>query len=270
MTFIDMLTMVSRPDAAVFCAVLGLFLGSFYCVCVDRFFTGESIVFPPSHCTHCGERLRPWELIPVVSWLCLRGKCSHCGVKLSIRYPLTELTSGLLAGLIGWRFGLTAAGFVALIFTGLWFVMSLIDLKAKILPDRMNLPGAVLALPAGIFVFGLDPTDAVIGGLAGAAVFWLVRLYYQKRTGTEGLGLGDVKLMLMLGFLTGAHLLPLTVIFAGVAALFGFAALKLIGRTEGAVTETQLPFGPFLCLAAWVNLLWGDALWMAWIRFMTQ
>ena len=131
--------------------LLGLLLGSFYNVCIHRYVSGESILFPPSHCPHCNQRLRFWELIPVLSYLLLRGQCARCHKPIHIRYPLVELLSGLTSGLLAWRFGPTLAFPVYLVFTGMLIVASGIDLECFILPDGITLGGTVLAVPAAIF-----------------------------------------------------------------------------------------------------------------------
>mgnify|MGYP002677142836 CR=1 FL=1 len=259
---------VPRGDWTVFSVVLGLFIGSFLNVVSDRYMSGESIVWPPSHCTACGRRLRVWELIPVVSWLCLRGRCFGCRTVIGIRYPLAELLTGAAMGLVGWTFGPTAACFWAWVVTALFFVMSLIDAQTTILPDRFTLGGAVIALPVSILVFGNGWIGVLAGGVLGAGVFWLVGMFHLRRRGVEGLGFGDVKLMLMIGFLVTAELLPLVVILAGLAALMGFGAAALARRTVAGLGEIEMPFGPYLCLAAWVSLLWGRDLWQWWLNLV--
>ena len=179
--------------------LLGLLLGSFYNVCIHRYVSGESILFPPSHCPHCNQRLRFWELIPVLSYLLLRGQCARCHKPIHIRYPLVELLSGLTSGLLAWRFGPTLAFPVYLVFTGMLIVASGIDLECFILPDGITLGGTVLAVPAAIFALGMDWTDALLGGLVGGGTFLAVLLVFKRLRGVDGMGFGDVKLMLMLG-----------------------------------------------------------------------
>lgn len=252
---------VTVPGAVV----LGLFFGSFLNVCIDRTIAGTSILWPPSHCESCGHRLTPLELIPVLSWCLQKGRCRSCGTRLSAAYPLSELATGVLFALVVWRFGLTAAGFAALVFTSVWFVLAGIDLRTCLLPDRLTLPAALLALPAAVWCFGLEPFNALLGGILGAGVFWLLALWWRWRTGTEGLGLGDVKLMLSIGLLSGAMKLPLCVLLSCMGALLGFALVRLAGRELGGL---RMPFGPFLVLGGWVTVLWGDDLWGWWLGFL--
>ena len=245
--------------------ILGLFVGSFLNVCIDRIIAGKSILWPPSHCESCGRNLTALDLVPVLSWLCLRGRCRTCGARLSVAYPLSELVTGVLYALAAWRFGVSAELFAALVFTSIFLVLAGIDWRTCLLPDVLTLPAAVLALPASIWIFGLDPVDTLLGGLLGAGVFWALALWWRFRTGSEGLGLGDVKLMLSIGFLTGAMRLPLCVLVACVGALLGFAAVRVFGKK---VEGLRMPFGPFLVLGALVTLFFGDTLWGMWLGFL--
>lgn len=265
---IAVLDYVPRTDWTVFAVIVGLFIGSFLNVVSDRYLAGESIVWPPSHCTACGRRLRVWELIPVVSWTLLRGKCFGCGEKIGIRYPLSELLTGAAMGLVGWVYGPSAACLAMWLITSLFIAMSLIDAQSTILPDRFTLGGAVIALPISIYVLGNDWMNAVAGGVIGALVFWLVGVMYLKRRGVEGLGGGDVKLMLMIGFLVTAELLPLVVIIAGLVACLLFALAGMIRRSADGLNSLEMPFGPALCLAAFIVTLFGEAMWQRWIAFV--
>lgn len=251
------------PWAAAYFGLIGLFVGSFLNVCIDRYVAGESIVFPASHCTHCGHRLSALDLIPVLSWLFLRGRCRYCGARLSAAYPLSEILTGLVFAVTVYVLGLTSAAAVTLAAASLFIVLSGIDLRLYILPDRLTIPAAVLALPAAVYGLGADLWSALIGGLAGGVVFWLTALYYHWRTGREGLGLGDAKLMLSLGALAGVERISLVVVLASVAALAAFVAVRLVRgrRAQG----MRLAFGPYLCGACWVNLVWGETLWRAWL-----
>ena len=225
--------------------LLGLLLGSFYNVCIHRYVSGESILFPPSHCPHCNQRLRFWELIPVLSYLLLRGQCARCHKPIHIRYPLVELLSGLTSGLLAWRFGPTLAFPVYLVFTGMLIVASGIDLECFILPDGITLGGTVLAVPAAIFALGMDWTDALLGGLVGGGRSSPYFVFKRLR-GVDGMGFGDVKLMLMLGVLCGPLGLPLITLVAGVSALAAFLLIACLMPREAPLREMPIPAGPFL------------------------
>lgn len=246
-----------RSAWPVCAAVLGLILGSFYNVCIHRYLTGESIVSPPSHCPHCKKRLGVAELIPLFSFLYLRGRCAGCGQPISPRYPLVEALSGLWACLLALNFGLSVPFFVYLAFGGLFIVASFIDLAIFILPDVLTLPGAALALPASVLLLGLPWAEAVAGALAGAGLFWLLHLVYRVVRKREGLGLGDVKLMLVIGALIGVKALPLAILWGSLAALL--ASVAWLKGHRGSLAQVPIPFGPFLSLGAMAYILFGPA-----------
>ena len=248
--------------------MLGLLLGSFYNVCIHRYLTGESILFPPSHCPHCKQRLRFWELVPVLSYLLLGGKCARCRNPIHIRYPLVELLSGLTAGLLEWRYGPGIEFPVYLVFTGLLIVASCIDLECFILPDGITLGGALLAVPAAVFALGMHWSDVLLGAALGGGTFLAVLLVFRHLRGVDGMGLGDVKLMLMLGALCGPMALPLVTLVAGIAALVAFVIIACIAPREAPLRETPIPFGPFLSLGAFVHILAGSEILDWWIQFI--
>ena len=247
--------------------VLGLLLGSFYNVCIHRYVTGESILFPPSHCPHCRGRLRFWELVPVLSYLWLRGQCARCGQPIHIRYPLVELLSGLAAGLLAWRYGPTPAFGVYLAFTGLLIVASGIDIDCFILPDRITLGGA-LAVPAAIWGLGMDWSDVLLGAALGGGTFFAVLVAFRRLRGVDGMGLGDVKLMLLLGALCGPIGLPLVTLVGGVSALVAFLFIALFSPREAPLREMPIPFGPFLSLGAFVQIVAGPQILDWWVGFI--
>lgn len=228
-------------------ALLGLILGSFYNVCIYRYQTGESVVFPSSHCPVCGKRLRVWELIPIASYLILKGRCSACHTPISTRYPLIEGVSGLLATLLALRYGAGIPFLVYLAFIGALLVASAIDWDTFVLPDGMTLGGSFLAIPSAVCLLGETWQNSVLGALLGAGGLAAIHFYYRKVRHIEGLGLGDVKLMFMLGGLCGLTSLPV-VLFVGSATGI---ALTLILRGRQA-WDVPVPFGPFLSLGAFV------------------
>ena len=224
-------------------AFVGLFVGSFLNVAIDRGAAGRSVVWPPSACDACGHRLGALELIPVLSWTMLRAKCRHCGVRLSVQYPAVEILTALLYGVLALRFGPTPDFLFLLVLTSLFLVASGIDLKTRILPDAITLPAAAMALAWASWRG--DAMDAFLGAVLGTGVFWLIAWGYEKRTGTEGLGLGDVKLMLPIGAMAGVLKLPLVILGASLAALAAFGVLALMDRN---LREGRLPLGPFCAL----------------------
>lgn len=224
--------------------VLGAILGSFANVCIWRLPRGQSIVWPHSHCVHCQERLRPWQLIPLISWLCLQGKCAFCREKISWRYPLVELATALLFGGIYWQWGLTLLTLKYCLLTLALVIAVGTDFSHREIPDQVSLgAAAVLAL---INLITLD-WGALLGG---AILFGLLFLVAVASRG--GMGGGDIKLALAIGLALGWQLalvaLVAAVILGGIPA-----TVMLIAGKRGAA----LPFGPFLALGAWLAMFLG-------------
>jgi leader peptidase (prepilin peptidase) / N-methyltransferase len=245
------------PIFAILAALLGLILGSFYSVCVSRYLEGSSIVVPPSHCPLCGRRLRPWELIPLLSYLFLRGRCAGCHGRISPLYPAIELASAAWAGLAmlavgpSWWF----LGFLAL--GGLYIVASAIDLHVYLLPDILTYPAALVGIILGATNPDIGPLWALAGAAIGFGLFWLLATLYRAFKGVDGLGGGDVKLMLSVGGAVGPLGLPYAILCGSLAALLA-SPFYVLGKGKG--RSMPIPFGPFLCLGAMVQLLYGPTL----------
>ncbi|MVW76740.1 prepilin peptidase [Pseudomonas sp. R-22-3w-18] len=258
--------------------VLGLLLGSFLNVVVYRLpimmqrdwrvqareilelpaeAQGETfnLVLPDSRCPHCGHKIRPWENIPLLSYLFLRGKCSSCKSPISLRYPLVELTCGLLSAYVVWHFGFSwQAGAMLLLTWGL-LAMSLIDADHQLLPDTLVLPLLWLGLIVNSFALFTSLEDALWGAVAGYLSLWSVYWLFKLITGKEGMGYGDFKLLAMLGAWGGWQVLPLTILLSSlVGAVLGIIMLRL----RNSDTSTPIPFGPYLAIAGWIALLWGE------------
>lgn len=240
---------------AVLVFVLGLLTGSFLNVCIYRLPRGESIVFPPSHCPACGRRLSIAELAPVFSWLWQRGCCRGCGAPVSWRYPAVELLTGLIFFLLYRQLGLTA-GFVtsAAFFSGL-IIITFIDLEHQLIPNRLVVALSGIAVLRQVLWPEVALPSAVWGALAGGGILLAVALLSRG-----GMGGGDVKLMLPLGFyfgLPGTLLLLLLAFVAGGLTGGLLMLLKIKGRKDA------IPFGPFLALGALVTALAGPQI-IAW------
>lgn len=242
-----------------------------------------SLTHPPSTCPACGHQIRAWENIPVVSWLFLRGKCSNCGTRISIRYPLVELLTGLAFATVAWQLGPTPLMLASLLFTALLIAMAGIDMDTQLLPDNLTLlllwiglllsvPTLVPSLFASVFnleitlvrtsVLPVSPTDSILGAVFGYGVLWLVFQAFRVATGKEGMGYGDFKLLGALGAWMGWQmLLPIVLISAGVGSVIGVLLL-----VTGLTKRTQpIPFGPYLALAGWIAFLWGPDLTRAFL-----
>jgi prepilin signal peptidase PulO-like enzyme (type II secretory pathway) len=246
--------LLGAPTAywAIVAAVMGLALGSFATVVVSRWPSGGSLVSPRSHCTSCARTLTPLELVPVLSWVALRGRCRGCGEGVSWRYPAIELASaGLAAGAIV-GFGPTWEGLSAALLGVALVPIVVIDLEHTRIPDIIVLPAAALCLA---FAIAADPREwwvsvaAALGASGFLFLLWLVH--------PGGMGLGDVKLALLLGAVLGASVVPaLLVAFAGGAAL----GVALLARYGSRARKMAVPFGPFLAAGALAGLWFGPAM----------
>jgi leader peptidase (prepilin peptidase)/N-methyltransferase len=214
-----------------------------------------NLVLPNSSCPHCSHEIKPWENIPVISYLFLRGKCSSCKAPISMRYPLVELACGLLSAFIAWHFGFTWQAGGMLVLTWGLLAMSLIDVDHQLLPDSLVLPLLWLGLIANSFGLFTSLEDALWGAIAGYLSLWSVYWLFKLVTGKEGMGHGDFKLLAMLGAWGGWQVLPLTILLSSlVGAVLGLIMLRL----RNAETSTPIPFGPYLAIAGWIALLWGE------------
>ena len=222
-----------------------------------------NLILPNSSCPHCAHEIKPWENIPIFSWLFLRGKCSSCKAPISTRYPLVELTCGLLSAYVAWHFGFTwQAGSMLLLTWGL-LAMSLIDADHQLLPDALVLPLLWLGLIVNQFGLFASAADALWGAIAGYLSLWSVYWLFKLVTGKEGMGYGDFKLLAMLGAWGGWQILPLTILLSSlVGAVLGVIMLRL----RNAETSTPIPFGPYLAIAGWIALLWGEQITASYLQ----
>lgn len=240
-----------------FTFLVGLSLGSFMNVCIYRLPAGRSIVWPPSSCPKCGERIKLYDNIPVLSYIILRGKCRACGGTVSWQYPLVELATGLLSLVLFIRYGFTYQYFLYLLFACSLFVISLIDLHHKIIPDVISLPGIPIGLAASFVINDITWVDSIIGILVGGGSLYLVAFAYEWLTGREGMGGGDIKLLAMIGAWMGWRALPLIVLISSVVGTLA-ALIFLIQSGKG--FRARIPFGPFLSLGAVIHLFFGNEL----------
>ncbi|MDG1080570.1 MAG: A24 family peptidase [Porticoccaceae bacterium] len=214
-----------------------------------------SLSAPASRCPSCGVPIKPWHNIPLVSYVLLRGKCKACSTPISIQYPLVELVSALATAFIVFQFGLSLMAAYCLIFTWVLIALTGIDFREQLLPDQITLPLLWLGLFANLNGTFVPLNEAVVGALAGYLSLWSVFWLFKLITGKEGMGYGDFKLLAALGAWMGWQMLPLIIILSTfVGALVGVAGLLMNTR------ERQVPmaFGPFLAMAGWIALIWGD------------
>jgi leader peptidase (prepilin peptidase)/N-methyltransferase len=225
--------------------IFGLLFGSFLNAVIYRVPLGISLL-RPSGCPGC-ETPIPWiNNVPVLSWLLLRGRCADCREPISVRYPLVELMGGILLALCVWNWGVSISAFTVGLFCYLMLVLALIDVDQRILPNVITLPGAVVGLALAFFDPRVEWLDALIGGFLGGGLLYFVAWAYLKLRGREGMGMGDVKMMLLVGSFLGWQGALMT-IFVGslVGSVIGVTMIALSRKGW----EYALPFGTFLAAA---------------------
>lgn len=237
-------------------ALFGLVVGSFANVCIHRLPRGESVVHPPSRCPGCAREIRPWENVPLLSYLWLRGRCAGCRTRISLRYPAVEAANGAAWAAAAWRFGPTPYAGVAMLLATTLLVLSLIDLDHHILPDVITLPGLAAGLAASFLPGPPTPLAAALSAAGGYLAFFAVAEAYRLTRGVEGLGQGDWKMAAMLGAFLGWQKMLLTVF---TASLLGTVVGLLLMALRGRDARYALPLGTFLGLAGIAVLFAGDA-----------
>jgi leader peptidase (prepilin peptidase)/N-methyltransferase len=262
-----------------FSALLGLMVGSFLNVVIHRLpkmmeqewrrncqeiqgqelapETTYSLVTPRSACPGCGHKITAWENIPVISYLFLRGKCSACKTSISLRYPLIEMLTGVLAGLISWHFGYSATAMAAWAFTCALIALTFIDFDTQLLPDDITLPLLWLGLLFNLNTGFTDLHSAVIGAVAGYLSLWSVYWLFKLATGKEGMGYGDFKLLAAIGAWFGWQLLPAVILLSSLlGSIIGIGLIVLAKRGR----NVPMPFGPYLALGGIAALFLGPQL----------
>ncbi len=246
--------MIPRPLLCVWAAALGLVMGSFLNCLAWRLVHGESVLKGRSHCAVCGHALGPADLVPVVSWLALRGRCRYCGEPVSPRYPLAELLCGALYGTLAWRYGFSVDTVRFLLLFSLLLAVSLVDWEDGWVPDRLLVAGAVGW--AALLPLEAEPFPALSRGLIGAAALFvpmlLLVLAADKLLGRESMGGGDLKLFALLGLYFGWKQGLLLVILS---CLAGLVSAAVMGRAR---PGKPFPFAPAMGAAAWLTAIWGE------------
>lgn len=282
MIFWDDALIASTPLFVAIAVLLGLLVGSFLNVVIYRLpmmmeqaeqyyckallnQTAEdnsekpvfNLIQPRSRCPNCEHMITAIENIPLLSYLWQRGRCRHCNAKISIQYPIVEIISGVLTGIVAWHFGFGLQAGAAMVLTWALLALSVIDIKHQLLPDSITLPLLWLGLLCALLGIFTDLRSAVIGAMAGYLALWSVFQLFYLLTGKEGMGYGDFKLLALLGAWQGWQSLMTIIIFASlVGSLVGIAGILIAGRDR----NIPIPFGPYLAAAGWLALLWGDYL----------
>ncbi len=265
----------AEPVVVVFAGIWGAMLGSFLNVCVYRLPRNESVIRPASHCPGCGKPIAWYDNVPLVSFLLLRGRCRHCGARISVQYPAIELAVGVIwAGAVLWR-GVSWDALSAALLGTLLLGIALTDARHYLIPDEFSLGGLGAGLALSLVPGGISPLAAALGAAAGFALLWVIKaggdwalarglirgeeLQQVLEAGEKPttLGGGDLKMMAMVGSFLGPRGVLLTAFLGSLAGVAVFLPLVLLRR------KSPIPFGVFLAMGAVATLLVGDAL-MAW------
>ena len=251
----------------IFSFLFGLIIGSFLNVCIYRIPLKKSLITPPSSCPQCGKPVKFYDNIPIISYLLLRGKCRACRAPISIRYPIVELIVGLLSLALFFKYGLSPSYLFSFIFVAILVTISFIDLQHKIIPDVISIPGILLGIIVSIFAFGrISWLNSLIGTVGGGGFLFLVAVIFERITGKEGMGGGDVKLLAMIGAWMGWRALPFIILLASLTGIIiGGGALLLSGRGY----RVRIPFGPFLSIGALIYFFYGTELVAWYFRILT-
>jgi leader peptidase (prepilin peptidase)/N-methyltransferase len=235
--------------------LIGCVFGSFYNVVIHRLPSGQSIVYPGSMCPCCGNGIAAYDNIPLLSYLLLGGKCRACKSPISLRYPLIEGLSGLLALLLFRRYGLHPQLLIDFLFCSLLLIITMIDLDTMEIPDVLSLPGIALGFGASFFTAHLTWLQSLLGIALGGGTFYLIAVIYWLVRHKEGLGGGDIKLLAMIGAFLGWKGVVFTIFSSSVCGIL--IAVPLMWKA-GKDLSSHLPFGPFLALGAVSYLFWGE------------
>jgi leader peptidase (prepilin peptidase)/N-methyltransferase len=279
--------LASKAAASAAAFAFGLLIGSFLNVVIlrlpDRLLWGwrkearelleldppyepapPDLVVQGSRCPRCGHALAPWENIPVLSFVLLRGRCRGCKAPISWQYPLVELLTGLLFAACVWRFGVDWTAVSAIVFSAFLIAGFGIDLRTTLLPDGLTLPLLWLGLLQSLVTLFVPAQSAILGAALGYLSLWSLYWVFKWLTGKEGMGYGDFKLLAALGAWCGPQgILPILLMSSAVAAVLGTLILKLRGGSR----DTPMPYGPYLAVAGWIQFFWGREILEAYLRW---
>jgi len=283
---IESLSALPESIHIIFALLLGLLVGSFLNVVIYRYprllkfqWTAQShewlnktsyseaappgIITPGSHCGHCQTPVKAWQNIPLVSFLLLRGKCASCKSPIGLRYPFVELLTGLLSGYIVYHFGWSLQSATGLLLTWVLIALAYIDFDHQLLPDDIVLPALWLGLGLSLVPVFAVPVDSIIGAIAGYLILWVVFQLFKLFTGKDGMGHGDFKLLALFGAWLGWQMLPQIVLISTVMGSAVGITLMVTGKAN---RENAIPFGPYIAIAGWIALIWGDEINQGYLR----
>jgi leader peptidase (prepilin peptidase)/N-methyltransferase len=224
-----------------------------------------NLCLPCSHCPRCKKAILPWHNIPLFSYLWLRGQCAQCKAAISIRYPLVEALTCFVSVYVAWKFGISWQTMAALLFSWILIPLVFIDLDHHLLPDELTLLLLWLGLFFSIFNLFCNSHDAIIGAIAGYLVFAATQYLFQLVTGKVGMGQGDFKFLAAISTFTGWQMLPLVILLASISGII-FAITHMAIRRQ--FKSIPLPFGPYLAVAGWIALLWGNEIMQIYLELV--
>lgn len=230
------------------------------------------LLVPSSHCPSCGALISTWQNIPVISYLLLRGRCANCKSSISARYPLVEFMTAVLAATTAWHFGPGWEALLAIVLTMTLLSITMIDAGTQLIPDAIVLPLMWLGLAMSLFhplpganTLFIEPSDAIVGAMAGYLSLWSVFWLFKLVTGKDGMGYGDFKLLAALGAWLGWQQLPMIILMS---AVVGVALNVGMIITRGKDRSIPIPFGPYLAGAGWITMIWGETIKNTYIDLM--
>ena len=244
---------MSTGLAAVLAGILGAVIGSFLNVVAYRLPRKESLISPGSRCPECETPIKPYDNVPVLGWLLLRGRCRACGTRIAWRYPAVEAVTGLLCAAVVVRFGADRDAWLGLVLVLLLVPITLIDLDYQIIPNKLTLSGSIAAVALVLATRSGDVTEHLIAAAAAGGFLLVAALVYPS-----GMGMGDVKLAGMLGLFLGRAVGPAMMCALFTGSVVGIGIMLVKGAKEG--RKTRIPFGPWLAVGGLVGLFAGDAI----------
>lgn len=222
-----------------------------------------NLCLPASHCPNCELGIKSYQNIPVLSYLFLKGKCANCQQKISLRYPFVELFTGIASAIVAFKLGGGLETLFALFLTWTLISLSGIDIDHQLLPDNITLPVLWLGILLSLFNIYTDPISSIIGAMAGYLSLWSIFQLFKLVTGKEGMGYGDFKLLALLGAWLGWQYIAIIIFLSSlVGAVIGLSMMLILGRDK----NIPIPFGPYLAIAGWIALLWGDVINTAYLN----
>jgi leader peptidase (prepilin peptidase)/N-methyltransferase len=249
-------------------ALLGLAVGSFLNLCIDRLPGGKSIVRPGSHCDNCNQSLKAVDLVPVFSYIWLKGRCRYCGARIPLRSPIVEFATAAIFAFLAWHYGLSLELAFAVVYASIFIVIFAIDLEQELILNIVVFPAMILAFAFSFFWGGFEEfwpkigPGFVLSALLGGAVGFVLMLLPYLITRGRGMGYGDVKLAALIGLMSGFPLV-LVALLVGIIAGGLVAVFLLVSRAVKS-RKAAIPYGPFLAVGAMVALIWGDKIFQWW------